>query len=122
MSYTRLLLLAGAALLTGLESTAAAIDTKAPPWEKSHLVVGRDLYRENCAVCHDIDKDRKHSAKLGPSLNHLFQNERLPMSHGKPSRPYVVVRVKFGGALMPAFGKRLSQGEIDTLIDYIASK
>jgi hypothetical protein len=44
------------------------------------------------------------------------------MSHGKPSRQYVEVRIKFGGAIMPAFGKRLTQGEIDTLIDYIDSK
>ena len=90
--------------------------------KSSRLVVGRDLYRENCAVCHDIEKDKAHSHKFGPSLNHLFKNETLPMSHGKPSRPYVEVRIKFGGAIMPAFGKRLSQYEINTLIDYIDSK
>ena len=100
----------------------AASDHARPPWEKSNLVIGRDLYRENCAVCHDIDKDRKHSRKLGPSLNHLFKNERLPLSHGRPSRQYVEVRIKFGGQLMPAFAKRMSDSEIGTLIDYIASK
>ena len=89
---------------------------------KNHLAIGRDLYRENCAVCHDIEKDKAHSHKFGPSLNQLFKNETLPMSHGKPSRQYVEVRIKFGGAIMPAFGKRLTQGEIDTLIDYIDSK
>jgi mono/diheme cytochrome c family protein len=93
----------------------------APPWDHPQSV-GRDLFRENCAVCHDIDRDQKHTHKLGPSLNHLFKNERLPMSHGKPSRPYVVVRIKFGGALMPAFGKQLSQSEIDTLVAYLDSK
>jgi mono/diheme cytochrome c family protein len=89
---------------------------------QSHSTIGRDLYRENCAVCHDIEKDKAHSRKFGPSLNHLFKNEKLPMSHGKPSRPYVEVRIKFGGAVMPAFAKRLTQAEIDTLIDYIDSK
>ena len=89
---------------------------------KAHLAVGRDLFRENCAVCHDIDKDKAHSRKFGPSLNHLFKNETLPLSHGKPSRAYVEVRIKFGGAIMPAFGKRLTQDEINTLIDYIDSK
>jgi mono/diheme cytochrome c family protein len=44
------------------------------------------------------------------------------MSHGKPSRQYVEVRVKLGGAIMPAFGKRLTQEEINALIDYIDSK
>ena len=90
--------------------------------QKEHLAIGRDLYRENCAVCHDIDKDKLHSRKFGPSLNHLFQNEKLPMSHGKPSRQYVAVRIKFGGAVMPAFGKRLTEDEIETLMDYIESK
>jgi mono/diheme cytochrome c family protein len=111
-----------AALRLGLASTLAAADITIPPWDKAHLSIGRDLFRENCAVCHDIDKDQRHTRKLGPSLNHLFKNERLPLSHGKPSRPYVVVRIKFGGALMPAFGKTLSQSDIDTLIDYVASK
>jgi mono/diheme cytochrome c family protein len=90
--------------------------------DQAHLAIGRDLYRENCAVCHDIDKDKAHSRKLGPSLNHLFKNEKLPLSHGKPNRQYVAVRVKFGGPLMPAFGKKLTQSDIDTLIDYIDSK
>ena len=54
--------------------------------QKLIWAIGRDLYRENCAVCHDIEKDKAHSHKFGPSLNHLFKNETLPMSHGKPSR------------------------------------
>jgi mono/diheme cytochrome c family protein len=92
------------------------------PWEQSRLTAGRDLYRENCAVCHDIERDVKHSHKLGPSLNHLFKNPRLPMSKGKPNRPYVAIRIKFGGQLMPAFAKRMSEEQIETLMDYIAAK
>jgi len=99
----------------------AALIRAADP-AKARLAMGRDLYRENCAVCHDIDKDKTHSRKFGPSLNHLFKNETLPMSHGKPSRQYVELRVKFGGAVMPAFGKRLTQDEVNALIDYIDSK
>jgi mono/diheme cytochrome c family protein len=105
-----------------LAAAMSAADVKAPPWETSPLVIGQDLYRENCAVCHDIDKDQRHTRKLGPSLNHLFKNENLPLSHGKPSRQYVTIRIKFGGALMPAFGKKLKDSEINTLIDYIALK
>jgi mono/diheme cytochrome c family protein len=108
-------------ILLGLAANLWAAETVAPPWEHSRLIIGRDLYRENCSVCHDIDKDQKHSRKLGPSLNHLFKNERLPLSHGKPSRQYVTVRIKFGGALMPAF-KQLSESDINVLLDYIASK
>lgn len=115
MSYRWVLLIWAAASLS-------AADLKPPPWEKSPLTAGRDLYRENCAVCHDIDKDQAHTRKLGPSLNHLFTNARLPLSHGKPSRAYVMVRIKFGGALMPAFRTQLSDSEVNTLLEYIASK
>jgi mono/diheme cytochrome c family protein len=100
----------------------SAAEIKSPPWEKSPLIEGRDLFRENCAVCHDIEKEQKRTRKVGPSLNHLFKNERLPLSHGKPSRPYVITRIKFGGAVMPAFRTQLSDPQINTLIDYIASK
>jgi mono/diheme cytochrome c family protein len=109
-------------LLVGLAASVLAADIKAPPWETPHLVIGRDLYRENCAVCHDIDKDQRHTRKIGPSLNHLFKNPKLPLSHGKPNRQYVTVRIKFGGAIMPAFAKKLNDSEINTLVDYIASK
>lgn len=100
----------------------AAAVLQAADSKSAHFAIGRDLYRENCAVCHDIEKDKAHSHKFGPSLNHLFKNETLPMSHGKPSRQYVEVRIKFGGAFMPAFAKRLTQDQINTLIDYIDSK
>jgi mono/diheme cytochrome c family protein len=109
-------------LLLFFAANVSAAEIKSPPWEKLHLITGRDLFRENCAVCHDIDKDQAHTRKFGPSLNHLFKNESLPLSHAKPNRPYVITRIKFGGALMPAFQKQLSDSEIDTLIDYIASK
>ncbi len=108
-------------LLVGVAASLSAADIKPPPWENPRAV-GRDLYRENCAVCHDIDKDKRHSRKIGPSLNHLFKNPKLPLSHGKPNRQYVMTRIKFGGVIMPAFSKRLNDSEINTLIDYIASK
>lgn len=110
------------AVFIALAGVLSAADIKTPPWETSPLIAGRDLFRENCAVCHDIDKDQKHTRKFGPSLNHLFKNEKLPLSHGKPNRPYVVVRIKFGGALMPAFRNQLNDSDINILIDYIASK
>jgi mono/diheme cytochrome c family protein len=110
------------ASLFALAASLSAGGIKTPPWEKSPLIAGQDLFRENCAVCHDIDTDQKHTRKLGPSLNHLFKNEKLPLSHAKPNRPYIVVRIKFGGALMPAFRTYLSDSEINALIDYIASK
>ena len=109
-------------LLVLLPALLGAADRKTVPWEKSRLAVGQALYRENCIVCHDIEKPKEQSKKFGPSLQHLFKNERLPLSRGKPNRPYVITRIKFGGALMPAFGKKLSDAEIAILLDYIESK
>jgi|SRR5689334_21356912 mono/diheme cytochrome c family protein len=90
------------------------------PWERNRLRIGQVLYRENCVVCHEID--RQQSKKLGPSFYQLFKRDRMPLSKMKPNRDYIRVRVKFGGALMPAFRQTLSDSEIDLLMDYIASK
>jgi len=90
------------------------------PWEKDHLRIGLALYRENCVVCHDVD--RPASKKLGPSFYRLFKQDKMPLSKMKPDRAYIKVRVKFGGPLMPAFRNSLTDREIDVLIDYIASQ
>lgn len=101
-------------------AAAVAADRVSPPWEKDRLRVGQALYRENCVVCHDIDKAQ--SKKMGPSFFRLFQRAKMPIANVKPSRDYIKVRVQFGGAIMPAFRQRLNAGQIETLMDYIASK
>jgi mono/diheme cytochrome c family protein len=102
-------------------AAALAGDSARPiPWEKNHLRIGQALYRENCAVCHDID--RQQSKKFGPSFYHLFQRVQMPIAKVKPNREYIKLRVKFGGSLMPAFRGWMTDRDIDTLIDYIASK
>jgi len=107
-------------LVLGLAAILPAAERRPLPWEKNHLKIGQALYRENCVVCHDIDKAQ--SKKPGPSFYQLFRRDKMPLAAMKPSREYIKVRVKFGGALMPSFRQWLSEGEIDTLIDYIASK
>lgn len=101
-----------------------AAELHAPPWEKPGAVIrlGESLYRENCAVCHDIDKDQKSTRKIGPSLNHLFKKPRLPLSKGRPSRDYVKVRIQYGGQVMPAFMKRINEEQIAALLVYLESK
>lgn len=103
-----------------LPLAATALFAADPPWEKKHLLVGQALYRDNCVVCHTIDKPQ--SKKPGPSFYQLFKREKMPIASMKPSRDYIKVRVRFGGPLMPAFAKTLTDSEIDTLIDYIASR
>jgi len=102
-----------------IAAVLAAAGRPAVPWE-NRLRVGQALFRENCAVCHDID--RQESKKLGPSFYHLFQRPQMPIARMKPGRDYIKLRVKFGGALMPAFRTWLTDRDIDILLDYIASK
>lgn len=99
-----------------------AADNGAPPWERPSTPPGQSLFRENCAVCHDIDKDQNSTRKLGPSLNHLFKNPKLPLSKGKPNRAYVMVRIQYGGPVMPAFMKRMNEAQIAELLAYLESK
>ena len=109
-------------LLLGIATVAAFAAKRELPWEKNHLRVGQDLYRENCVVCHDIDKPQKDSKKLGPSFYQLFKRERMPLAKQAPNRPYIEARIRFGGPLMPAFQKKMTAPEIATLLDYIESK
>jgi mono/diheme cytochrome c family protein len=108
------------ALLATVTLVRAFAQHAAPPWEKNHLQIGQALYRDNCIVCHDIDTPT--SKKFGPSFYELFQQPKMPLSNMKPDRGYIKIRVKFGGPLMPSFQKRLNDKEIDTMIDYIASR
>ncbi len=107
-----------------LASVAPAADKVAPPWEKPDAIarVGQSLYRENCAVCHDIDKDQKSTRKIGPSLHQLFKNPRLPLSKGKPNREYITVRIQYGGQVMPAFKQTIGGAELAALLGYLESK
>lgn len=85
---------------------------------------GRTEFQDNyrmSAIARPI-KINDTPGNSGAKPESSLQNERLPLIHGKPNRQYVMVRIKFGGALMPAFNKRLNEPEINTLIDYIASK
>ena len=108
------------ALALACAAVLAADGRRSPPWEKNHLQIGKALYRENCAVCHDID--RAQSKKFGPSFYQLFERAQMPIAKVKPNREYIKLRVKFGGALMPPFRGWLTDRDIDCVIDYIASK
>ena len=107
-------------LMLVFAAALAAAGRRPIPWEKDHLRAGQMLYRENCVVCHDIDYAQ--SKKLGPSFYQLFRREKMPIASVKPNRDYIKVRARFGGTIMPAFRQRLTEADLNTLIDYIESK
>ncbi|HUJ21523.1 MAG TPA: cytochrome c [Bryobacteraceae bacterium] len=106
-------------LFAGVVLGASAADRNPPPWEKP-LRAGRYLYRENCSVCHEINRPKRY--KFGPNLFRLFQNEKLPLSGGKPTEEYVTAKIKNGGPVMPAFRDVLSEEQIADLIAFIRSR
>lgn len=109
-----------AALFLAAASGMFAADRIPPPWEKP-LRSGRYLYRENCSVCHEINRPRQ-GKKFGPSLFRLFQNEKLPLTRGKPTEEYVASKIRKGGPVMPAFGDYLNDRQIGDVIEYIRTK
>jgi hypothetical protein len=73
-------------------AAALAGDGRRPiPWERNRLRIGQALYRENCAVCHDID--RPQSKKFGPSFYQLFRRTQMPIAQVKPNREYIKLRI-----------------------------
>ncbi|MBZ5542406.1 MAG: cytochrome c [Acidobacteriia bacterium] len=77
---------------------------------------GEAIYKKNCNMCHFPDKADK---KLGPGLKDLFKNKELPQSHKPVTEAAVREQIEKGSKAMPAFGKKLSAGEIDSLIEYL---
>ena len=71
-------------------------------------------------MCHEINKPKRY--KFGPNLFRLFQNEKLPLTGGKPTEEYVIAKIKDGGPIMPAFRDVLTDGQIQNLMAYIRSK
>jgi len=92
---------------------AADLARKAPPWEKPNRVA-RDLFLENCSVCHELVKPK--SAKIGPSL---IRFKKAPPAATESLRKYIMYKVRAGGIKMPAFGKTLSENQISRLADYL---
>lgn len=111
----------GLLFLVGISGTIPVYaDRPNPAWEKGRIQAGQALYRSNCVVCHDVDEAK--SKKLGPSFHQLFRREKMPMASMKPSREYVKMRTRFGGALMPAFQKTLSATQIELIVDYLQAQ
>jgi mono/diheme cytochrome c family protein len=86
---------------------------EAPPWERPGQVA-RNLYLENCSICHDLVKLK--SPKIGPSL---VRFRKAPPPAQESLRKYIMYKVRSGGIKMPAFGKVLSEGQIRQLADFL---
>jgi cytochrome c2 len=78
---------------------------------------GKDLFTANCSICHY--HDRKET-KVGPGLQGLFKNPKLPKSGRATSEKNIRETIVNGREKMPPF-KHLKDDKIDAIIDYLKS-
>lgn len=93
-----------AACATGVPEVPAGPDGR--PDEV--LVVGRDVYKRNCATCHAGDG----GGGKGPKLKDGAVAEKYP----DPADQAAVIRN--GRRQMPSFGERLTGAEIDAVVRF----
>lgn len=78
---------------------------------------GAALFSERgCAQCHYADS---RDTKTGPGLKSLFDRESLPVSGEPVSEASIRDQLLTPYRNMPSFADRLSEEEIDHLIEYL---
>jgi cytochrome c6 len=95
------LLLVSSVLTLGFMSPAQAADASA----------GAEVFAKNCTACHAGGKNIMSPAK-SLSLNDLKSNQR-------DSEAAIVALVTNGASPMPAFGKSLSEEQIQNVAAYV---
>ncbi|MGM0453444.1 MAG: c-type cytochrome [Thermodesulfobacteriota bacterium] len=84
---------------------------------QSPVEKGMALFKETgCGNCHYTDS---RETKIGPGLAGLFGRNALPESGEPVSEASVRVQIKTPYDRMPAFGDRLSDAQIDLIIQYL---
>lgn len=80
-------------------------------------VNARGLFQENCVTCHGTN-GRAHTfhGRLAGA-----QNLTDPQWQAETTDAQIVHAIKTGPSVMPAFGKKLSESEIDALAVYVRS-
>jgi cbb3-type cytochrome c oxidase subunit III len=81
---------------------------KAPP-DQEGPADGKSIFTANCGGCHVL-ADAGTSGTVGPNLD-----------EAKPSRALAVDRVTNGKGVMPPFGDKLSEEQIQAVAEYVAT-
>jgi cytochrome c oxidase subunit 2 len=101
-----------------------------PPETEPGPIDGSVLFKtKGCVACHSLDGSRK----VGPSLKGIYRSTQKVVTGGKTREvtadeaylrdsirnPNADVVEGFRPGLMPPFGKTLSSGEVDALVNYL---
>lgn len=80
---------------------------------------GAALFAEKgCAQCHYADSKE---TKIGPGLEGLFNREALPVSRRAVSEENIRKQILTPYDAMPSYSDRLTEEQIDRLIEYLKS-
>lgn len=87
------------------------------PSNKSKAVAAKEVFAKNCARCHGAD---------GQARTDFGRENDLPSFadadwQRETSDKHISNKIVKGGGGMPAFGKKLSQTEIKSLVRYVRS-
>lgn len=95
---------------------ALAVGGSASLYAQGDAAKGKDVFDQNCAVCHNADSTDR---KMGPGLKGLFKKAKLD-STGKPvNDANVMEQINNGGNGMPAYKDNLSADEKTNLLAYL---
>ncbi len=78
---------------------------------------GKALFTASCSGCHYTDRK---DTKVGPGLQGLFENQKLPKSGRPTNAENVRTTIVNGQGKMPPF-KHLKDEEINAIVDYLKS-
>jgi mono/diheme cytochrome c family protein len=78
---------------------------------------GSDLFKANCSICHYHDRK---DTKVGPGLQDLYKNPKLPKSGRATNDKNIRETIVNGREKMPPF-RHLKDDQINAIIDYLKS-
>ena len=76
---------------------------------------GKQVFEDNCAVCHNADSEEK---KMGPGLKGVFKHDKL-VNGKKPTDANVRALINAGGNGMPSYQDMLTDEEKNDVIAYL---
>ncbi len=91
--------------------------TPAPADEQASRELGKQVYAENCAVCHYADKT---ITRVGPGLKGLFKRSLTPIEKIPVTIENIRRRIQQGGENMPPYG-HIKEPKLSALLSYLQS-
>ena len=77
---------------------------------------GKQIFEENCGLCHDAESTEQ---KMGPGLKSLFKRPKLSTNGKSVNDANVMDKINTGGNGMPGFKEQLSDAERAHVVAYL---